>query len=103
MGVGTESSGLRNLMIAATAIAVVVLMLLTVPLMMSPMLFDSGESAAAWGVFAAVWSAPLLVTAGIAVGWIGFARNARRMVVAGLIVAAVLVLAAIGILVMAGF
>ena len=90
------------MMIAATAIAVVVLMLSTAPLMMSPMIFDSGESAAAWTVFTAIWCAPLVIIAGIATGWVGFARNRRRLVMTGLIVAAVPVLAAVGVLVMAG-
>jgi hypothetical protein len=90
------------MMLAATIVGVVLLMLGVWPLTMSPMIFDSGESATAWAIFMAIWSMPLLLIAGLAIGWIGFARNVRGTVVIGLIVAALPVVAAVGVLVMAG-
>lgn len=98
----TESSKLRNLMLAATVVGVILLMLSVFPLTMSPMIFDSGESTAAWSIFFAIWSMPVLLIVGLVIGWIGFARNAARMTMIGLIVAVLPVVAALGVLVMAG-
>ena len=98
----TESSRLRNIMLAATVVGVILLMLSVFPLMMSPMIFDSGESAQTWSLFIAIWSLPLLVIAGLVIGWIGFSRNAAHTVVFGLLLAALPVIAALGVLVMAG-
>ena len=90
-------------MTLATIVGALLLMLAAWPLSMSPMIFDSGQSAETWGVFLAIWAMPVVLVAGLATGWIGFARNARGTVIAGLAVAALPVLAAIGILVMSGF
>lgn len=98
----TESSGLRNLMLAATVVGVILLMLSLFPLTMSPMIFDSGESTAAWSIFLTIWSLPVLLIVGLVIGWIGFSRDAPRTVVLGLIVAVLPVAAALGVLVMAG-
>jgi hypothetical protein len=98
----TESSGLRNTLLAATVVGVILVMLSALPLMMSPMIFDSGESAATWSIFVAVWSMPVLVIAGLVIGWIGFSRNTTRTAVFGLILAALPVVAALGVLIMAG-
>lgn len=89
-------------MIAATVIGVLLLMAAAWPLSMSPMIFDSGQSAETWSIFIAIWMMPVALLAGIAVGWIGFARNARRTVITGLVLAVLPVLAAIGILIIAG-
>ncbi|HUB86054.1 MAG TPA: hypothetical protein VL971_10200 [Rhizomicrobium sp.] len=89
-------------MLAATVLGAVLLMLSAWPLMMSPMIFDSGESTEAWTIFAAIWFAPVVLIVGLVVGWIGFARSARGMVTFGLILAALPVIAAVGVLVMAG-
>jgi small-conductance mechanosensitive channel len=89
-------------MIAATVIGVLLLMAAAWPLSMSPEIFDSGQSAETWSIFIAIWLMPVALLAGIAIGWIGFSRNARRVVITGLVLAALPVLAAIGILAMAG-
>lgn len=99
---GAESSSLRNVMLAATVVGVILLMLSAWPLMMSPMIFDSGESPEAWAIFATIWLMPVVLIAGLVIGWIGFARKARGMAMFGLILAALPVLAAVGVLVMAG-
>jgi hypothetical protein len=89
-------------MIAATVIGVLLLLAAAWPLSMSPMIFDSGQSAEIWSIFIAIWLMPAALFAGIVVGWIGFARTARRIVMTGLMLAILPVLAAIGILIMAG-
>jgi hypothetical protein len=89
-------------MLAATVVGVILLMLSVFPLMMSPMIFDSGESTTAWSIFLAIWSMPVLLIAGLVTGWIGFFRNAARMVVFGLILAVLPLIAALGVLIMAG-
>src|ERR1700761_279843 len=99
----TESSSLRNIMLAATIVGGLLLMLSVMPLMMSPMIFDSGESPEAWAIFAVIWLMPVVLIAGLVIGWIGFARDTRRMVTFGVIVAGLPLAAAIGVLVMAGF
>lgn len=97
-----QSPGLRNFLLVVTVLAGFLLMASTYPLTMSPMLFDSGESAAAWSVFIFVWLMPMLLIAGVAVAWWGYAKNAGRRVVFGLLVAAAPVLIAAGILVVSG-
>jgi hypothetical protein len=97
-----ESPGLRNAMIAATVVGVLLLMAAAWPLSMSPMIFDSGQTAETWSIFIAIWLLPVALFAGIAIGWIGFSRNAKNVAITGLVVAVLPVLAAIGILVMAG-
>ncbi|HEY5338552.1 MAG TPA: hypothetical protein VIJ85_10130 [Rhizomicrobium sp.] len=97
-----ESATLRNTLVAATVIGVLLLMLSVFPLMMSPMIFDSGESADTWSIFIAIWLAPVVLIAGLVIGWIGFASGARRVAIAGLVVAAVPAVLALGVLIMAG-
>ena len=97
------SAALRNFLFVATFIGVVALVLGTLPLSMSPMIFDSGESPEAWGIFLFIWAMPAVLVCGLVLGWIGFARRHDGMTVAGLILAALPVLGAIGILVLAGF
>ena len=89
-------------MLAATIAGALLLMLDVWPLMMTPMIFDSGESADAWSIFLAIWSMPALLIVGLVMGWIGFAKGARRLVTFGLILAALPVIGAVGVLVMAG-
>ena len=89
-------------MLAATIVGGLLLMLSVMPLMMSPMIFDSGESPEAWTIFAAIWLMPVVLIAGLVIGWIGFARGAQGMVTFGLILAALPLVAAVGVLVMAG-
>lgn len=90
-------------MVIATILGGLLLMLAAWPLTMSPAIFDSGESTAAWEVFLAIWAMPVVLLIGLAVGWIGFARNVHNVVIAGLVIAALPVFAAIGVLMMSGF
>jgi len=89
-------------MIAASAIGVLALMLSVGLFAMLPSVFDSGESAAAWGIFVFVWSMPLVLIGGLVLGWVGFARNSQGMVVAGLLVAGLPLAVAAGVIAMAG-
>lgn len=98
----TQSPGLRNFLLVVTVLAAVLLMASAYPLTMSPMLFDSGENAAAWSVFIFVWFMPVLLIAGVAAAWWGYAKGAGRMVVFGLLLAAAPVLIAAGILAVSG-
>lgn len=97
-----ESAGLRNLMVVATVAGGLLLMASAWPLSMSPEIFDSGKDATTWGIVIALWLMPVALVAGLVVGWVGFARNRGNVVALGLVLAALPVLAAIGILVMAG-
>jgi len=54
-------------------------------MMMSPMMFDSGESRAAWAAFTAIWTMPLVVILGLLLGWIGYARHGTRLATAGIV------------------
>jgi hypothetical protein len=74
-------------LILETLLSGAFLMLIVLPLMMSPMMFDSGERDASWAFFTALWAAPVVVLAGIAGAWIGYAVRAYRLSVAGLIAA----------------
>ena len=96
-----ESAGLRNTLTIATIAGGLLLMLAVWPLSMTPEIFDSGQNAQTWGVFLGIWAMPVGLVAGLATGWIGFARNAHGVAIAGLILAALPVLTAIGILAMA--
>jgi hypothetical protein len=89
-------------MLAATIVGVLLLMLGTWPLSMSPMIFDSGESMETWSLFIAIWLMPVALIAGIAIGWIGLARNTRGIVTFGLALAALPLLVLVGVLAMAG-
>jgi len=89
-------------MTVATIIGVLLLMASTFVLRMSPEIFDSGYNVTTWSVVIAIWSAPVLLIAGLVIGWVGTVRNRRSLVVLGLVLAAVPVLASAGIIVMAG-
>jgi hypothetical protein len=65
-------------------------------LMFSFMGFDAGETPEAWTFFFVVWSLPLVLLAGLALAWIGFAARAYRVVYAGFAVAALPLLAVLG-------
>lgn len=97
-----EPTGLRNTLTIATIAGALLLMLAIWPLSMTPMIFDSGQSAATWSVFLAIWAMPVVLIAGLVTGWVGIARDAHGVVVAGLILAALPVLAGAGVLVMSG-
>ena len=63
------------------------LMLIVMPLMMSPMLFDSGETPARWMFFTALWVSPLVVLAGIVAAWIAYAVRVYWLSIAALVTA----------------
>jgi hypothetical protein len=46
---------------------------------------------------------PVVLAGGLVLGWVGFARGSSAMATAGLVLAALPVLGAVGILVLAGF
>ena len=89
-------------MIVATVVGVIALMLGMFPLMMSPMIFDSGESAAAWSIFIFIWLMPAILLGGLIIGWVGLAAGRRAVTVAGLVMVAAPIAIAAGILAMAG-
>ncbi len=97
-----QSPGLRNFLLVVTVLGALLLMASAFPLRMSPMIFDSGENVTTWSVFIFLWLMPAALIAGIAIAWLGYARNARAIVVCGLALAAAPVLITAGILVMAG-
>jgi hypothetical protein len=74
-------------LILETLLSGAFLMLIVMPLMMSPMIFDSGETDARFVFFSALWAAPIVVLAGIAGAWIAYGVRAYRLSVAGLITA----------------
>jgi hypothetical protein len=63
------------------------LMMIVVPLMMSPMIFDSGETQDRWMFFTALWVSPLIVLAGIAAAWIAYGVRVYWLSIAGLVTA----------------
>jgi len=58
-------------------------------MVMSPMIFDSGETSGGWAIFIAIWTAPFVALIGILVGWIGFVRHRTGLSVAGAAVAGI--------------
>lgn len=98
----TKSGGLQAVVVVVTIVSALILMASTFVLRMTPEVFDSGYNAATWAVVIAVWAAPALLIAGVIVGWIGVIRDRAGVVVLGLVLAALPVLAATGIIVMAG-
>jgi hypothetical protein len=67
-------------------------------MMMSPMIFDAGETNVAWLVFLGIWLFPVLLAVGIIIGWIGFGAGARWAAIFGLAVAGLPMVAATGLL-----
>ncbi len=72
------------------------LILIIAPLMMSPMIFDSGETQGRWIFFTALWLSPLVVLAGIAAAWIAYAVRVYWLSIAGLITAGVPIALSVG-------
>ncbi|HEY5209825.1 MAG TPA: hypothetical protein VIJ42_10310 [Stellaceae bacterium] len=72
------------LAIVATLVALVSFVVNLAIMMMSPMMFDAGESAWLWTVFIAIWLTPLVLAAGIAVAWLGFGIRWTGVAIAGL-------------------
>jgi hypothetical protein len=62
-------------------------MLIVGPLMMSPMIFDSGETRGRWIFFTALWLSPLVVLAGIAAAWIAYGVRVYWLSIVGLVAA----------------
>jgi len=71
------------LAIVATIAALVSFVVNLAMMMMSPMMFDAGESAGLWAVFIAIWLTPLVLAAGIAVAWLGFGIRWTGVAIAG--------------------
>jgi hypothetical protein len=74
-------------LVVETLLAGAFLLLIIVPLMMSPMIFDSGETDARWMFFTALWLSPLVVLAGIGAAWIAYAVRVYWLSIAGLVTA----------------
>ena len=75
---------LLPVLIVATVVATGSIIINLAMMMMSPMMFDSGESRGAWTAFIAVWTAPLVILLGIVLGWIGYARHGTKLATAGI-------------------
>jgi hypothetical protein len=74
-------------LVLETLVSGAFLLLIVGPLMMSPMIFDSGETDARWMFFTALWVAPLIVLAGIAGAWIAYGVRVYWLSIAGLVTA----------------
>lgn len=97
-----QSAGFRVFLVVVTAIGVLLLMAGTFALRMSPMIFDSGQSLTTWSLFIFLWLMPVALIAGLVIAWVGYAKEAMGAVVGGLILAALPVAIAAGVIVMAG-
>jgi hypothetical protein len=75
---------LLPVLIAATVLGAGMMLVDLGAMVISPMLFDSGESSGAWAMFAAIWIAPFVVLFGILSGWIGFARQRAWLATGGI-------------------
>lgn len=74
-------------LILETLLSGAFLMLIVMPLMMSPMIFDSGETDVRLMFFTALWVSPLIVLAGIAGAWIAYGVRIYWLSIAGLVTA----------------
>ncbi|HEY1837604.1 MAG: hypothetical protein WBQ17_17695 [Rhizomicrobium sp.] len=72
------------------------LILIVFPLMMSPMIFDSGETNSRWAFFTALWLSPLVVLAGIVAAWIAYGVRVYWLSIAGLVAAGIPIALAAG-------
>lgn len=79
-----QASDLRGWLIIVTIVALIGGFASTIPLMMSVMVFDAGETRDAWLMFTAIWMAPFLLIAGLIVGWVGFLSNSYGATRAGI-------------------
>ena len=70
----------------ATVLCVVVGFASILPLMMSFMVFDAGETRQAWTLFIAIWSMPIVMLRALAVAWIAYGARAFKASVAALVV-----------------
>jgi hypothetical protein len=77
--------GLRGWLIGLTVLGILATMGSAIPLMMSPMIFDSGESREAWTLFIALWLSPVAWVLGIIVGWVGYVFGSHFVTLAGVI------------------
>jgi hypothetical protein len=89
-------SRLFVLLVIESVLAVGFLIVIAMPLMMSPMMFDSGETQGRWIVFTALWLSPLVVLAGTGIAWLGYALRAYWLSMASLVVSAVPIAIAAG-------
>jgi hypothetical protein len=80
--------GLRGWLIGLTVLGILATLCSFVPLMMSPMIFDSGESAWAWTIFLAMWLSPVAWIGGIIVGWTGYAFGSHFLALSGVVLIA---------------
>ncbi len=79
-----RSSRIFGVMIAASVLAPILTGLCLLPAIMSPMLFDSGESTVLWIMLSIMAALPVAPLVGLALGWVGYARRSNLMVFCGL-------------------
>jgi hypothetical protein len=70
----------------ATVLCVVVGIGSVLPLLMSFMVFDAGETRQAWTLFIAIWSLPIVMLGALAMAWIAYGARAFKVSVAALVV-----------------
>jgi hypothetical protein len=92
--------GLRGWLIGLTVLGILATMGSAIPLMMSPMIFDSGESAWAWTLFLAMWLSPVAWIGGIIVGWIGYSFGSHFLTLAGVVLIALPFAALVGAIIL---
>lgn len=93
---------LRALLVITTIVAALALMAGTFVLRMTEEIFDSGQNSTTWSIFLFVWAMPVLLLAGLSIGWIAYARGARAVAWLGLALALSPLLIAAGIIAIAG-
>jgi hypothetical protein len=65
-------------LVTATVLGVIVVLASVPVLMMSFMVFDAGETRAAWTIFATMWSVPIIMLGALVAAWIARAAGAVR-------------------------
>ena len=84
--VATRPKRLGKYLKIATVLCVVVGFASILPLMMSFMVFDAGETRQAWTLFIAIWSLPIVMLGALAIAWIAYGATAFKISVAALVV-----------------
>ena len=70
----------------ATVLGVIVGIGSVVPLLMSFMVFDAGETRQAWTLFIVIWSLPIVMLGALAAAWIAYGARAFKICIAALVV-----------------
>jgi hypothetical protein len=70
----------------ATVLGVIAGVGSVVPLLMSFMVFDAGETRDAWTLFIVIWSVPIVMLGALGSAWIAYGARAFKVCVAALVV-----------------